>query len=59
MKFLGKLRKINTIQEVQIQHLTTHHDQLTVILRYCNSKGLSVEKNRFYKNVEYGAQELE
>ncbi|XP_050302052.1 zinc finger MYM-type protein 1-like [Anthonomus grandis grandis] len=38
----------------------SHQDQLTIILRYCNSKGLPFERFIvFYDNIGHGAQELE
>ncbi|XP_050302058.1 52 kDa repressor of the inhibitor of the protein kinase-like isoform X2 [Anthonomus grandis grandis] len=38
----------------------SHQDQLTIILRYCNSKGLPFERFiGFYDNIGHGAQELE
>lgn len=37
----------------------THQDQLTVILRYCNNKGLPVERFVGFYNIGHGAQELE
>ncbi|XP_050512531.1 zinc finger MYM-type protein 1-like [Diabrotica virgifera virgifera] len=38
----------------------THHDQLTVILRYCDNKGNPVERFvGFYKNTGHSSQQLE
>ncbi|XP_050504948.1 zinc finger MYM-type protein 1-like [Diabrotica virgifera virgifera] len=38
----------------------THHDQLTVILKYCDNKGNPVERFvGFYKNTGHSSQQLE
>ncbi|CAH1099485.1 unnamed protein product [Psylliodes chrysocephalus] len=62
LKKIVKQIKVNKYYSVSLDSTPdiTHHDQLTIILRFCDSNVLLVERFvGFQENVRHGAKELE